>query len=333
MNKKLGIFGPYPPPLGGISVHISRLEAFLRNEKINYEIYNHGFIEQENVIATKKKMGWYLKMLFMKKFNVFHFHQFFLFHFVYYFIFSLFRGEKIIVTIHSERILSYSRIKMKVIFFFIRNTKRLYLISVSKNLSNLLKEEGINARFLPAYVPPNQVNKVVLNHSKKIFLFSVWKFNEKLANEIYNVKIAFQFLKNNNNKYQMLFMIGNKSSSDEQYLKKMIKTYQIEEHIIVMYDKNLTDYLNNCEFLLRPNLSDGYGVSIQEALDLGVPAIASDVCERPSGTILFKNNDYEDLLLKINILENTPRNLILSKKKSLSYHYQLINIYKELLSA
>ena len=114
MNKKLGIFGPYPPPLGGISVHISRLEAFLKKEKIDYEIYNHGFIEQENIIATKKKLVWYFKMLFIREFNTFHFHQFFLFHFLYYFIFSLFRDEKIIVTIHSERILSYSRIKRKI---------------------------------------------------------------------------------------------------------------------------------------------------------------------------------------------------------------------------
>lgn len=333
MNKKLGIFGPYPPPLGGISVHISRLEAFLKKEKIDYEIYNHGFLEQENIIATKKKLVWYFKMLFIREFNTFHFHQFFLFHFLYYFIFSILRDEKIIVTIHSERILSYSRIKRKVILFFIRNTKRLYLISVSKNLSNFLKGEGIKAQFLPAYVPPIQVDKVVVKHTKKIFLFSVWKFNEKLANDIYNVKIAFEFLKNNKNKYQMLFMIGNRSGSDELYLDKLIKTYQIEEHIIIMYDKNLTNYLNNCEFLLRPNLSDGYGVSIQEALDLGVPAIASDVCERPKGAILFKNNDYQDLLSKINYLENTPINFIISKKKNLNYHYQLINIYKELLTA
>ena len=42
MNK-LAIFGPYPPPLGGISVHIQRMENFLLEKEIDYTIYNHGF--------------------------------------------------------------------------------------------------------------------------------------------------------------------------------------------------------------------------------------------------------------------------------------------------
>ena len=57
--------------------------------------------------------------------------------------------------------------------------------------------------------------------------------------------------------------------------------------------------------MLRPTYIDGYGVSIEEAIFFGSPAIASDVCERPKGTILFKNRNIDDLYSKIiNILEN-----------------------------
>ena len=333
MNKTIGIFGPYPPPLGGISVHIARMEPFLNQESIDYTIFNHGLVENKNVISTNKKLFWYFKMLFIKKYNTFHFHQFFLFHFIFYFIFSNFRSEKIIVTIHSERILSYSKLKRIFVLFFIRNTKRLKLISVSQNLNIYLNKQGIESVFLPAYVPPRYVEEIKIKHSKKLILFSVWKFNEKLANEIYNVPLAFKYLSHNKQKYKMIFMVGNKSDSDEKYLQELIYKYQIANNIIILYNESLINYLNNCQFLLRPNLSDGYGVSVQEALDLGVPAIASDACERPKGSVVFKNNDFEDLSSKIEFIENTPLKKILQETEKLDYHTQLIEIYKTIINA
>lgn len=326
-NKDLAIFGPYPPPLGGISVHINRLEYYLKREKIDYYIYNHGFIKKENIIATKKKPIWYLKLLFTERYKILHFHQFFYFHFIYYWLFSLVRREKIIVTIHSERLLNYSVLKLNAALFFLSKTKRLTIISVSKNLKEFLDSKGISAIFLPAYVPPNAVNEKILNVEKDLFLFSVWKFNKKLATEIYNVPLAFEFLKRNKSKFKLLFMIGNEQDSDKELLKNMIKKYSVENAIEVLYNENLTDYVKQCKFLLRPNLSDGYGVSIQEAMDLGVPAIASDVCERPKGAVLFKNNHIDDLSKKVEYVLNTSKEEILKSKEDLKYHEKLIDIY------
>jgi len=164
-----------------------------------------------------------------------------------------------------------------------------------------------------------------------LFLFSVWKFNKKLAHEIYNVPIAFEYLRRNKDKYSMLFMIGNKSNSDLLYLEQLIEDYDIKDSVNLIFDENLIDYVNNCVFLLRPNVSDGYGVSLQEALDLGVPAIASDVCERPKGAILFKNNDIDDLSQKIESAMSTPVNVIVKQKETLTYHIQLINLYQSFL--
>src|SRR5690606_10060978 len=167
-------------------------------------------------------------------------------------------------------------------------TKRLTLISVSKNLKEFLDSKGIATIFLPAYVPPIVINEKTINSNREVFLFSVWKFNKKLATEIYNVPLAFDFLKRNKSRFTMLFMIGNERDSDKELLKNMIEKYSVKNDIEVIYNENLIDYIKQCKFLLRPNLSDGYGVSIQEAMDLGVPAVASDVCERPMGAVLFK---------------------------------------------
>ncbi|SHI94513.1 glycosyltransferase [Aquimarina spongiae] len=331
MNKELAIFGPYPPPLGGISVHVKRIEPFLNESKIPYQIYNHGYQEQKNVLATKKNLFWYIKLLFTKRYGLFHFHQFFFFHFLYYPLFSLFRREKVFVTIHSERILGYHKIVRSLVLLLLAVTRKTTFISVSKNLNDYLNEKGVSSIFLPAYVPPTVIADKKINSTKEIFLFSVWKFNQKLSNEIYNVPLTFQFLSENKDKFTMLFMIGSQSDSDVEYLEELMQKYDVTENIEVVFNENLVDYVKNCKFLLRPNLSDGYGVSIQEAMDLGIPAIASDVCERPKGTILFKSDDIEDLSKSVSYVMNTSKDKILNKKENLIYHNQLIDMYVKIL--
>ena len=333
MNKRLAIFGPYPPPLGGISVHVKRMEPYLIKNKIGYKIFNHGSVSNEFVVPTNKKMFWYIKLFFEKNFTLFHFHQFFYFHFFYYLIFSWVRKDKILVTIHSERILGYGLIKKRIAVFLLSKTRNISLISVSKNLNDYFKNNGIKSIFLPAYVPPQTSLKSKIDsesYSGHLFLFSVWKFDKKLANEVYNVPLIFEFLSKHKKDFTMLFMIGSKSNSDLKYLEVLLSKYGIHNNIKVLFNENLVDYIHNCKFLVRPNLHDGFGVSIQEALDLGVPAIASDVCQRPKGAILF-NNSLEDLEDKIDLVLNTPVESILSKKETLSYHNQLINIYIDLL--
>lgn len=323
----LRIFGPYPPPLGGISVHIKRIEPFLKEKQIKYRIYNHGSFSGQNVIATNKNPLWYLRLLFLPDNGSFHFHQFFYFHYIFCYLFSIFRKNKTLITIHSERLLGYNGIKQRIALFFLKRTKQMILISVSKNLNDFLLGKGINSKYLPAYVPPRTENKVVLEENNGLFLFSVWKFNNNLANEIYNVPLAFKFLSDNKQGLKMLFMIGDRKNSDLRYLNELIELYGIEEKIQLIFNKNLVDYVQNCKFLLRPNLSDGYGVSIQEAMDMGVPAIASHVCERPKGSVLFDPKNLEDLNEKVRYVLTMPKEEVIREHKKLTYHKELIEIY------
>ncbi|MFY2558002.1 glycosyltransferase family 4 protein [Corallococcus terminator] len=49
------------------------------------------------------------------------------------------------------------------------------------------------------------------------------------------------------------------------------------------------------DVFLRPTTHDGDSISVREALALGVPCVASDVCERPEGTRLFRAGDAASL--------------------------------------
>lgn len=327
MNKKLAIYGPYPPPLGGISVHIKRIEHFLKKANIDYTIFNFGSYEKENVIPTNKSVFWYLRILFIKKYNLIHFHEMVIkIDYLYYLIFSHLNKTSFIITIHSGVVSRFN-------LFCLSKTKNLKVISVSNDINELLVSKNINSVFLPAYVPPSNVQTVsVKKDERKLFIFSVWKMDAKLSENIYNIPLAFEFLKRNKKEYSMLLLIGNKNISDTTYLNGLISKYDLLDSVLVLYDKNLVDYIKNCDFLLKTNKIDGYGIALQEAMDLGIPAIASDVCLRPMGTVLFKDNNIEDLSQKISETMEKPKNSFLSEKEDLQYHLELIKIYKNLLN-
>ncbi len=51
-----------------------------------------------------------------------------------------------------------------------------------------------------------------------------------------------------------------------------------------------------CDAFIRPTTHDGDAISVREALALGVPCVASDVCTRPSGTYTFQAGDAASLV-------------------------------------
>lgn len=331
MVKRIDIVGPYPPPYGGISIHIYRIKMILDESCISYRIYNHGYVSADHVHSTSKSLFWYAGYFFKEKGKLIHFHQFFTFHYFYYFFVSLFTKSKLIITVHEEKMLYQNSLVRFVILVLLKNTRYHLLITVSKKLSAYWDKQNISNLWLPAYAPPflKGYKKLELDDRREFFMYSVWKLEPLIGAKIYNVEMAFKFLQLVKAKYKMLFLIGSKEESSEEYLKRLIDKYHLEDSVFVFFEKQLVDYLPNCKFILRTNNEDGYGVSLQEALDLNVPAIATDVCERPKGTILFKKNDIGDLLYKVDNMETFWDS---SRVEKTDYHEILIRIYKEVLN-
>ncbi len=53
------------------------------------------------------------------------------------------------------------------------------------------------------------------------------------------------------------------------------------------------------DLFIRATYADGDAISVREALSLGVPVLASDVANRPAGTVLFRAGDPRDLAARI----------------------------------
>ena len=65
---KIALIGSYPPPYGGVSVHIQRLHSNLLKNNIQSHVYNisSSVNGAENVLNMKQLSNW-IRIIFIKK--------------------------------------------------------------------------------------------------------------------------------------------------------------------------------------------------------------------------------------------------------------------------
>ena len=125
---------------------------------------------------------------------------------------------------------------------------------------------------------------------------------------------------------------------DRDYLvcmQRRIKELGLAQSFLIVNEKvEYYPILARCDLLVRPTNTDSYGVSVAEALYLGVPAVASDVCERPAGTVVFRSRDSEDFKRKVvRTLENSSLKASLKENPlhSIDYLSDILNVYDSVL--
>ncbi|WPB73166.1 glycosyltransferase family 4 protein [Archangium violaceum] len=69
--------------------------------------------------------------------------------------------------------------------------------------------------------------------------------------------------------------------------------------------------ISRCDAFIRPTTHDGDAISVREALALGVPCVASDVCGRPHGTYTFQAGNAMELAERVHhALEQGPAQVV-----------------------
>jgi glycogen(starch) synthase len=65
--------------------------------------------------------------------------------------------------------------------------------------------------------------------------------------------------------------------------------------------------LARADVFVRPTLSDGDSIAVREAIEAGVPVVASDTGYRPDGVTLFPPGDHEQLAATISRMLSSPQ--------------------------
>ena len=342
-KRKIAIVGSYPPPYGGISVHIQRALLYLKQTDCIYDFYeiskNAGYI---------KSLSSLIKLLFRKYYLV-HFHSVDLRVISILLIYGVI-GKNMYFQIHGSMLIDKINIE-GIKSILIKNLlKFVNVIADNKEIKDFAKKyRAKSVVLIDAFLPPiyrESVYKKFISKYKKLvdkryIISMVGWFNYFQGKDLYGFDIALETLikiKEQITKDILLLISVNGIRSKELHLK--IKNYiienNLEKNVLFIYEElpEIWPIYIVSNVFIRPTCTDGSALSVKEAMWFETPVICSDCVPRPEGVILFKDRSSDDLFKKITQVykcNNRTKNIKdkIKKVSNKKFSYKLFNeIYK-----
>lgn len=272
------IIGTMPPPIGGVTIHISRLLKSLQiNGKINFYYFD-----------LKKGAGFKLLYSILKT-RIVHIHTSnSIFRFLILILCKVFL-IKSIFTFHGN-LFSHKFFRNLIDFFSILIAD--YPIVINKLSYQSAKKINNKTHLISAFIPPFEIEDLNENVLKEIELLKksfpiIFCTNaseisyDSNGEEIYQISTLIKVFSNVDN----LLIISDPSG---EYKKKMAKSIKnTPENIYwINFPHDFNAVLKIADCLVRYTTTDGDSLSVKEALVLNKNVIASDVVDRPIGVTL-----------------------------------------------
>ena len=304
LPNKVLILGKIPPPVGGVSVHVSRLVKTLVSSGFsNFHFCDFG---RESI---------YMLLVKISRFKVIHLHTSSPYFQLIMAGHCYLTRKKLIITYHGN----WGR------FGFLKNritelSARLAFLPIVLNFDSLEKAKKLNknAVMISAFIPPVDVNRLnesvrqtlVELRSKYRYLFSTnaWKLTfDKDGREIYGIS---DLIANFSRMSQSALVISDPSGTNKKFFEKHLKKMP-ENILFITVEHDFWNVLAFSDAFIRNTTTDGDSLSIHEALLCGVPVFASANASRPSRCRLFQDvmqMDFEKELenMKLNVVQKIP---------------------------
>jgi glycosyltransferase involved in cell wall biosynthesis len=248
-------------------------------------------------------------------FDVVHFHNIALRDRILIGLLGLF-GVKVILTIHGDSLkdqLENNRWVLKALLGFAMRQIRHIVVVKSEIRDSLLSLGVMPSRIsvINAYLPPlnnsanipKDISDFIDSHSPVLIGngFGILPISE--GSDLYGVELTMDLCRKLVKDYPKLgFLFFLAQIGDQRMYERLrtkIRDNGLQEHYVFAIGQELFPALNKATIFIRPSFRDGYSISIAEAIYLGVPTIASDVCERGAGAILFRSGDLNSLYMKV----------------------------------
>ncbi len=318
--KKVILVGAYPPPTGGIAVHLQRLSAIL-NKRFDINVLDpyracHTNEVPDYVIACGGSITRRARLFFhllVTRAELVHFHVSSLGVFGSFggLLIRLRRGKsRVGMTVHSgsfpREVASASPFRRRRISDVVRQCD--FLVAVNQDIANTLLKLGARAESIavrPAFIPPQ--NDICPIREKEIRNLREDKRSVVVLSgyglPLYGFHTLIDAVKSDRELvqgYSVVVCLYN--TYDEEYVQNLKQSLEDLPSALLFRDLNPREFatvLGNADIYVRPTDRDGDAVAIREALWMGKSVIASDCVERPEGVTVFRTGDVADLREKL----------------------------------
>ena len=316
-----------PPPVGGVSMHIQRLQRIV-NAQSNYECAVFDIGRLSFYTSSGNKASVLTGIIFFLKCHLIHIH---ISHSSKLFIgrISKWLNKKIVFTLHNNReINTSSTIKLKKLADCV--------INVSTDFVETMSEKVVN---IPAYLPFSEKDYssdsffTELKSYKNVFVaISSHPSSKPMlieGKDIYGFDLLLKGYLLNQLPDSVLVLIDPSGTMHHVYESEITYLNSIGRKVIyVNHPVNFQELLKITSIFIRPTRSDGDSISIREALDFGVNVLASDCVVRPEGVDVYETENSSAIFSSFsnNFVRNSGR-----KYKQEDFSLPLIAIYHSLI--
>lgn len=309
---KVILVGAYPPPFGGVQVHMIQLEKFLEGQGHTVFVINMGTnkaLKSEKLVSPRYGFQ-VMHYLIKKRKHTCHLHFGGVMHtrllLLAFFSSLLFLKRRCIISIHSGGLPHWGLPKNFIRRLFLRLSFSWChgIICVNSSIADFFIKLGVRPervyivspfafeRRQPDGLPTEPIRSFI--SGKGPILCNIGLLEPEYDLE-FLIRVFGYFV--NDHPHARLIMIG--SGTLYKNIEKMISKLDLKEKVLMTGDLDHDDTLKvlaSSDCFIRTSRYDGDCISLKEAIHLGIPAIASDTGLRPKEAILYPIDDEMALL-------------------------------------
>lgn len=296
---RIALVGPYPPPFGGISMHLKRLETHLGQGGHEVRVFPNGSARKW---LWQARGGW-------RDFDVVHFHD----------ISRRARlliglcascGVPAVLTIHGDSLaeqLSAGKGSRRLLAAALKAIPQ--LVCVKPEIKEALTALGVDpsrVSVINAYLPPAdagaalpaELDAFAAAHQPLIVANGFGAVPFEGGRDLYGIDLTIELCRRLHPRHPglgCLFFLAQEGDPERfRALGERVRGAGLAKRFRFVLGESLAPALTRAALFVRPTYQDGFGISVTEALHLGVPALASDVCPREAGALTFASADPDD---------------------------------------
>lgn len=282
-------FAKQPPPIGGVTIHVQRLNQILNDNGYVSQVFDYS---KKITIKTLSK-------IFSS--HIVHLHVSSKLFRLMLVIFFRTIGKRIIVTFHGKYDFTHKLDSLSLKFCH----HAILLNDDSFKNANRISSNKIS--LLSAFIPPvnlhphtlaiNSLNEIEELRGKFKFVFctNAWNivYDEK-GEEIYGGSTLVEIF---NELQDIALIFSDPKGYYRSFLEQKYKSLP-PNVMFINYNHDFIEVINMCDSIIRATTTDGDSLSVHEALYLRKDVITTNVVNRPNGCILYSNIDGLKIILK-----------------------------------
>ena len=313
--------GPYPPPHGGVQTNVVAIRQHLRKHGIGAPVVNltrHRASDSDEVYYPRSAWG-VVKLLFSIPADVIHLHiggRLTARLLALCFCCTLIPGRRVVLTFHSGGYPSWQRGR-RIPRLSLRGIvlRRLdAVIAVNAEIAALFRGLGVSPsriRLMCPYTPVAVDQSLELPEPLRSFSESHHPLltTVGLLEPEYDLGRQVRTLESIRREFPTAGLVIIGSGSLEPELRRLISQEAEGRHVLLCGDvphPTTVGVISRSDVFLRTTLYDGDSISVREALQIGVPVVATDNGMRPAGVTLIPRADDEALSRTICDVLRTP---------------------------